>query len=56
MESLKRSPLKIALLEFFIVLGCEFVWTFVRHNGTGLIDAVGIAAITGLLTYAWARN
>ncbi len=55
MESAKRSPLKIALIEFCIVLGSELVWSLARKHGPGVVDAVGIAAVTALLTYGFAR-
>ena len=56
MESAKRSPLKIALIEFGIVFGSELVWNLVRKNGLSLVDAFGIAALTALLTYGLVRD
>ena len=56
MEFAKRSPPKIALIEFCIVLGSELVWSLVRKNGPTVVDAIGIAMITAVLTYALARG
>jgi len=48
----KQSPLKLALIEFAVVLVSEVGWNLLRKTGQSTIDAFGIALITAILLFA----
>jgi hypothetical protein len=54
MENTKRSALKLALTDFFLMFFISIVWNYFRKNGVSVIDEFGVAAITAILVYATA--
>jgi predicted branched-subunit amino acid permease len=55
-ENAKRAALKLALADLFLMFVISVIWNYIRKNGVSVIDEFGVAALTAIFVYAFARK
>ena len=55
-KHVRRSALRIALIEFLIVFISALCWNVVRKTGESILDSFGIAVVTAVFLYILERE